>query len=169
MQENTGRSKKDVQAILFRCGSPMSEASLRVLNDAFRPFSDPVNSSSGGVLSLTRCFFQEAVKKRYSLTKTTLSSDLKLQEYRTSADAQVCALYQKLPPIDARHDLSHAFLALIVERLLVVIVCLDLFLEDAALLESFVCVLVCAYTCACAYLGAFVSMTWMHLGPEVAG
>ncbi len=93
IQEPTGRLKKDVHAILYKCGIVISEHNLRVLNDAFRPFSDPVYTISGGPLALTRTFMREAIRKRYMIASVSLGDmDTRLQDYRISADAQVMAV-----------------------------------------------------------------------------
>jgi len=92
MQEPGGRIKKDVHAILFKCGYPITDATLRVLTDAFRPFSDPVHSSHGGTLSLNRPFLKEAVRRRYLDPKLTPGIDQALLEASVSADAQEARL-----------------------------------------------------------------------------
>jgi hypothetical protein len=46
---------------------------------------------SGGPLALTRTFMREAIRKRYMIAAVPMGDiDTKLQDYRVSADAQVC-------------------------------------------------------------------------------
>jgi len=86
--EFEGKSKKDVEELLFKCKCRVDEATLELLFDAFRPFSDILNSDSHQDLSLNRRSIRHALWLRYIADDVEFEDKEILSGFKEQADSQ---------------------------------------------------------------------------------
>mmetsp|Transcript_27611 Transcript_27611/g.43105 ORF Transcript_27611/g.43105 Transcript_27611/m.43105 type:complete len:712 (+) Transcript_27611:1561-3696(+) len=89
LNEPAGLGASEIGAIMCKCNVPVTESKIGLLSNCIRTMSDPVHTSSGGLLSINRPSIVKGYEMWKSAKETTLvCQDDALEEIRRIADEQ---------------------------------------------------------------------------------